>query len=501
MTRKVLIASRGEIAIRIARAARELGWEPITIYEDGDKYSPHIRAGVLAIPVKSYTDMNSIIDAAIKADADVIHPGYGFLSENPDFAEKVLGYGIGWAGPSPKAMRLLGDKNSAKELARKLDVPTLPWCEAHSPEEARRCADRIGYPVILKASLAGGGRGSRIAYTPEEVEQGFKLVKMEADLGFGNAGTIFVEKFINHARHIEVQILGDGSGNVIHLFERECSLQRRRQKIVEEAPSPFVERIKHRRPLREELTKYAVALGEAVNYSSAGTIEFIVDPQGNPYFIEANTRLQVEHGVTEEVTGIDIVKQQLLVAAGYPLSITQDGVKLHGWAIEARVYAEDPFNNFSASEGIVTRLKEPRGPGIRVDSGIEEGMQINPKYDTLLVKIIARGFSRSEALSKLRWALRETVIGGIETNLDLLRAITDRPWFADAEYDTQTIEKSLNNLLSSIASRRKIVKAIAEKIVKKQGATLQLLRNSISNAVTRYNGYGWPWPPWRIARY
>ncbi len=495
--RRVLIAARGEIAIRVARAARELGWEPITIYEESDKPSPHVRAGVLSFPVKSYTDAYSIIDVAIKADADVIHPGYGFLSENPDFAEKVLDHGIGWAGPSPRSMRLLGDKNSAKGLAEKLGIPTLSWCEARSPEEARRCADRIGYPVILKASLAGGGRGSRVAYTPDEVEQSFKIIEMEAKLGFGKPGVIFVEKFIKHARHIEVQILGDGAGTVLHLFERECSLQRRRQKILEEAPSPFVERVEKIHRLREELTKYAIALGEAVDYSSAGTVEFVVDQQGRPYLIEVNTRLQVEHGVTEEVTGVDIVKQQLLVAAGYPLPISQQDIKLHGWAIEARIYAEDPANGFRASEGVLRRYIEPRGPGIRVDSAAEEGMPINTKYDTLIAKIIARGFSRNEAISKLRWALRETLIAGVETNLDLLRVIVDQPWFADAEYDTRIIENRLNELVNEVKRRRSIVKTIAAQIPASTTAPRLDSYNSDSSSIVMNHGYGWPWPPWR----
>jgi len=497
--RRVLIAARGEIAIRVARAARELGWEPITIYEDEDKLSPHVRAGVESFPVKSYTDAYSIIDVAIKADADVIHPGYGFLSENPDFAEKVLDHGIGWAGPSPKSMKLLGDKNAAKSLAEKLGIPTLSWCEARSPEEARRCADRIGYPVILKASLAGGGRGSRVAYTPEEVEQSFKIVEMEAKLGFGSPGVIFVEKFIKNARHIEVQILGDGAGTVLHLFERECSLQRRRQKIIEEAPSPFVERIERARRLREELTKYAIALGEAVDYASAGTVEFVVDQQGKPYLIEVNTRLQVEHGVTEEITGIDIVKQQLLVAAGYPLPINQHDIKLHGWAIEARIYAEDPLNGFRAAEGIIHRYIEPRGPGIRVDSAAEEGMPINPRYDTLIAKVIARGFSRNEAISKLRWALRETLIAGVETNLDLLRVIVDQPWFADAEYDTRIVEKRLQELIHEVQKRRGIIRSIATKL--NTDMTTNTYEPVNNPAAVMTHGYGWPWPPWRRTGY
>ncbi|ALL01285.1 Pyruvate carboxyl transferase subunit A [Pyrodictium delaneyi] len=490
MAKRVLIAARGEIAVRVARAARELGWEPITIYEDADRSSPHVRAGVVSVPVKSYTDMDSIIDAALKTGADIVHPGYGFLSESPEFAERVLDAGISWAGPHPKAMRMLGDKASAKALAEKLGVPTLPWCRAESPEEAEACAEKIGYPVVLKASRAGGGRGMRVARRPGEAASLYKLVAIESRLGFGSGGEVYVERYIEGPRHIEVQVLGDEDGRILHLYERECSLQRRRQKIVEEAPSPFVQRLPG---LRNRLLGYALFLAESVGYTSAGTIEFIVDRDGNAYFIEANTRLQVEHGVTEEVTGVDIVKMQLLVAAGGRLPLRQENIGLHGWAIEARIYAEDPWAGFQASEGVVTRYREPRGPGVRVDSGVEEGQRVSSRYDTLLAKVIARGMDRGEAIARLRTALQEMVVSGVETNLDLLRVVVGSSWFADGEYSTTLLEEKLPELLREAEERRALVAAIASQL---HGKTSTGRGNSFAHTVVSHD-YGWPWPPWR----
>lgn len=493
MAKRVLIAARGEVAIRVARAARELGWEPVTIYEEDDRASPHVAAGVLALPVRSYTDPDSIIEAAVKAGADVLHPGYGFLSESPEFAEKVLSAGISWAGPSPKAMRMLGDKTGAKQLAEKLGVPTLPWCRARSPRQAEECARRLGYPVVIKASRAGGGRGMRVARRPGEAARLYRLVSLEAELGFGGAGEVYVERYLERPRHIEVQVLGDEDGVLLHLYERECSLQRRRQKVVEEAPSPLAER---RRGLRERLIDYALRLAEHAGYTSAGTIEFVVDGRGEAYFIEANTRLQVEHGVTEEVTGVDMVKMQLLVAAGSRLPISQRDVRLHGWAVEARVYAEDPWAGFQASEGVVTRYREPRGPGIRVDSGIAEGVPVSSRYDTLLAKVIARGMDRGEAVARLRAALGDMVVAGVETNLDLLRAVVDSPWFADGEYDTATLEERLPELLRQAGERRALAAAIASGlrgVARLPGPRAPAAAFSTAAVVT---GHGWPWPPW-----
>jgi acetyl/propionyl-CoA carboxylase alpha subunit len=491
VTKKVLIANRGEIAIRIARAARELGWEPITIYAPDDAASPHVRAGSVAFSVPSYTDADAIIEVGLKAGADIVHPGYGFLSEDPHFARKVLNAGMAWAGPDPKAMEVLGDKKLAKEEAEKAGVPTLPWCEARSEKEAVKCAEKIGFPVILKASKAGGGRGLRVANTPEEVERAFKLISFEADRGFGKGSIIFVEKYIKNPRHIEVQILGDTYGNIIHLYERECSLQRRKQKIIEEAPSPYVER---NPSLRSALTDYALRLAEAVKYHSAGTVEFVVNG-GKAYFIEANTRLQVEHGITEAVTGVDIVKLQLLIADDKELNLRQEDVKIRGWAIEARIYAEDPERGFTVSEGVLTRIRFPHAPGIRIDHGIEEGLRISGRYDTLLAKIISWGSSREEAVARLRSALMETVIAGVKTNLDLLRVIVDKPWFRRGEYHTNLLENELDNLLEEVKVKRT---AIIELISALRGSLAQAARRlTLGPISTVMPSHGWPWPPWK----
>ncbi len=485
---RVLVAARGEVAVRVARAARELGWEPVMIYEEEDRGSPHVRAGVLAVKVPSYTDMDAMVEAAVRVGADILHPGYGFLSESPEFAEKVLAAGVSWAGPPPEAMRLLGDKWEAKRLAEKVGVPTVPWCEARGPEEAARCAEKLGAPVVLKASRAGGGRGMRVARSPGEAAKLYRIVAREASLGFGDAGRMFVEKLVENPRHVEVQVLGDSYGRVLHLYERECSIQRRRQKIVEEAPSPLAERI---RGLRERLLDYALRLTAAAGYESAGTVEFIVSPRGDAYFIEANTRLQVEHGVTELVTGVDIVKAQLLVAKGRPLPYSQEKVRLHGWAVEARIYAEDPWNGFAASEGVVEKWRPPQGPWVRVDHAVEPGVRISSRYDTMIAKVIAYGWSRREAVERLHAALQETVIGGVETNLDLLRVLVEQPWFLEAEYSTTRLEEELPRLLRVAEERRRLAAEIA------RGAGLRGApgRVRVPGGSVVAGWHGWPWQP------
>jgi len=483
---RVLIAARGEVAVRIARSVRSLGWEPVTVYTRGDRGSPHVRAGLFSIEVPSYTDVDALVEAAEKAGADIVHPGYGFLSENPVFAEKVLDAGVAWAGPSPKAMRLLGDKWEAKRLAEKLGVPTVPWCRAGSPREAERCAERLGAPVVVKASRAGGGRGMRVAAGPEEAAEAYRLVAEEARRGFGDAGAVFVEKLVERPRHVEVQILGDGQGRVVHLYERECSIQRRRQKIVEEAPSPLAERL---RGLRERLLDYALRLGESVDYASAGTVEFVVDERGNAYFIEANTRLQVEHGVTEMVTGVDIVEQQLLVAAGRELGVRQEEVRLHGWAVEARLYAENPWEGFRASTGVVAAWRPPEGVWLRVDHALEPGVRVDPGYDTLLAKIIAYGRDRGEAVSRLHAALRDTVVAGVETNLDLLRVVAGSDWFLRGEFHTATLEERLDELLAEAERRRMIAAEVAGRLGNTPAAA--------ARGPGLVEWHGWPWPPSR----
>lgn len=487
---RVLIAARGEVAVRVARAARRLGWIPVTIYTEEDRFSPHVRAGVFSVKVESYTDEEGIVEAAVRAGADIVHPGYGFLSESPSFAQRVLDAGVAWAGPSPGAMRRLGDKWEAKRLAEKVGVPTLPYCVAHGGDEAARCVEKLGAPVVLKSSRAGGGRGMRVARSPEEAARAYRLVAEEARRGFGDPGVVFVEKLVERPRHVEVQVLGDGE-KVIHLYERECSLQRRRQKVVEEAPSPLAERLPG---LRERLLDYALRLAEAVGYESAGTVEFIVSPRGDAYFIEANTRLQVEHGVTEMVTGVDIVEQQLLVAAGRGLGVRQEEVRLRGWAVEARIYAEDPWEGFRASGGVVAAWRPPEDPWVRVDHAVEPGYRVDPRYDTLLAKVIAFGRSRREAVERLAAALRETVVAGVETNLDLLRLVTEQPWFLSGGYDTWTLEERLGELLEAADERRRLAAEIASRL---PGGGAMGAAAAPAGRQALVEWHGWPWPPAR----
>ncbi len=454
MTKKLLIANRGEVVARVARSARELGWEVVTIYASDDRASPHTLLGDESYEVPSYTSIDDIVEVAVKAGVDVVHPGYGFLAENPKFAREVLRHGIEWAGPNPDVMELLGDKFQAKTVAERLGVPTPPWCTIKSAYDVEKCYEKLGGgPVVIKASLGGGGRGQRIAYTLEEAVRAFELVSREAE------GTVFMEKYFSEVHHVEVQIAGDRHGGVVHLFERECSLQRRQQKVVEEAPSPI---LWGRDEKRSELLSYAVRIAESVGYDSLGTFEFIYDDStGNLYFIEANTRLQVEHGVTEAVTGVDLVKIQLLTAVGKELPVRQSDIVVRGWAIEARVYAEDPFNGFTPQEGRILKYREPRGPGIRVDSIAREGMPINPSYDTLIAKVIVWGSDRSEALARLREALNDMVVGGVKTNLDILRRLTYVKEFVYGDYHTTFLHKILPGLLEEARRvRRLIAKAL-----------------------------------------
>ncbi|HIP65481.1 MAG TPA: ATP-grasp domain-containing protein [Pyrodictium sp.] len=481
----LLIANRGEVVVRVAKTARELGWKIATIYEPDDRQSPHIRVGDIAVEVDSYTSIDSVVEAALRVGADIVHPGYGFLSENPEFAKKLLDLGISWAGPSPEKMRLLGDKIEARRLAEQAGVPVLPWCEALDVGDALRCAEDIGYPVVVKASNTGGGRGQRIARNGEELVKAFQLVALEAR-GWGKP-RIFVEKFVENARHVEVQILADRYGSVVHLYERECSVQRRRQKIVEEAPSPLTAR---RKKLRSELLDYALKLSEYAGYDGIGTLEFIYDPKSDQfYFIEANTRLQVEHGVTEMVTGVDIVKHQLLTGLEKPLSLRQSEITVRGWAVEARVYAEKVLSDFAPAEGVVTKLRMPSGPWLRVDSIVEEGYHVNPKYDTLLAKIIAWGSDRLEAVKRLEIALKETVIGGVETNLDLLRELLASEEFVKADYHTLFLEKTLDRIRRKISEKLQILKEIVSRINMPQ--LLHMKTPNVRLQGIRWRTYGW----------
>ncbi len=483
MTLKVLIANRGEIAVRIARAARELGWRVVTVYTPEDAYSLHRLVADESYEVSSYLAKEEIVEVATRAGVDVVHPGYGFLAEDPSFARMVLNAGMEWAGPRPEKMDLLSDKMAVKELAMKVGIPTLPFREVASVKDVEDFAKRYGYPLILKRSREGGGRGQRVVWSYSDAEKALEVLAKEG------RGRIYVEKYIPRAKHVEVQIAGDRHGAVVHLFERECSIQRRRQKIVEEAPSPTMVR---NTELREELLGYAVKLAEAVNYDSVGTIEFVYDiDSGRIYLIECNARLQVEHGVTEMVTGIDLVKLQLLTAIGRELPVKQRDIAVRGWAIEARIYAEDPENGFAPSEGVVERFYIPTGPGIRIDTAVHEGSYIDPRYDTLIAKVIAWGEDRYTAIERLRRALDETIIGGVKTNLELLRVVVRDERFVDGSYTTTYLEESLPRFVETIRRIRRVV-AVALEAIRSE---VRRVRSSISSLVRggRISApcYGW----------
>jgi acetyl-CoA carboxylase biotin carboxylase subunit len=441
--RKVLIANRGEIALRIHRACRELGISTVAVYSDADRAGLHVleadeawRLGP-APASESYLLGDLILETARRAGADAIHPGYGFLSENADFAQSCEQAGIKFIGPPSSAMRILGSKTNARQAADQAGMPRTPGC-VHglaSPQEACDVAAAVGYPVMLKAAAGGGGKGMRAVYAEEELPAAFAAASSEAERAFGS-GEVYLEKLIERPRHIEIQIIADEHGHCVSLGERECSVQRRHQKVIEEAPSAVVSE-----DLRERMGQAAVRLAKSAGYTNAGTIEFLLDDDQNFYFLEMNTRLQVEHPVTELVTGHDLVHLQIHIAQGEPLPFTQKDVRLRGHAIECRVYAEDPANGFMPSPGRITRLLQPGGPGIREDCGIYEGWVVPMDYDPMLSKLIAFAPSREMAIARMLRALDEYVIGGIRTNLDLFRRILRDPDFRGARIDTGYLDR------------------------------------------------------------
>jgi acetyl-CoA carboxylase, biotin carboxylase subunit len=441
--RTVLVANRGEIARRIFRGCRALGLRTIAVYSDADRDAPHVKDADHAVAIgaaparESYLNIERIVAVAHESGADAVHPGYGFLSENWRFAEACARAGLTFIGPSPDAIRAMGDKPEARRRMAAAGVPIVPG----SPEpvadvaSAERVAADIGYPVILKAAAGGGGIGMAKVATPQELGTAFATATRRAQSAFGS-GQVYVERYLDAPRHVEVQVLGDGAGTVVHLHERECSLQRRHQKLVEESPAPNLPA-----STKRGLTEAAVAGARAIAYVNAGTLEFLVDAQGGFYFLEMNTRLQVEHPVTEEVTGIDLVAAQLRVAAGEPLPFTQDKIEQRGAAIEVRVYAEDPAKNFLPSPGTITRLSLPDGEGIRLESGIVEGSVVSVHYDPLLFKLIARGADRAQAIERLARALDACAVEGVKTTLPLLRAIAAHPEFRRGRVHTQMVEQ------------------------------------------------------------
>ncbi len=447
MFKKVLIANRGEIALRIIRACKELGVRSVAVYSDVDADSLHVQMADEAICIgpaaasESYLKITNIISAAEIADVDAIHPGYGFLAENAHFAEICGNCNITFIGPSPDCIRNMGDKVIARDTMKAAGVPITPGSDGilKDSDEALHLAQKMGYPVLLKAVAGGGGKGMRVARNDVSLVQGFMAASAEGEASFGNPD-LFMEKYIESARHVEVQIIGDKYGNVCHLGERDCSIQRRHQKLVEEAPCPTLSDEE-----RKNLGDIAVRAGKAVNYDSAGTLEFLYDEvEKKFYFMEMNTRIQVEHTVTEEVSNIDLMKEQIRVAAAEKLSFTQDEVQIRGHAIEFRVNAEDPYNNFTPSPGPVDAVHFPGGPGIRIDSHVQSGYTISPYYDSMVGKIIATGKDREESLARMRRALEEFTINGPSTSVPLGEALMASGRFIEGTYNTAFLEKFMH---------------------------------------------------------
>jgi acetyl-CoA carboxylase biotin carboxylase subunit len=448
MFEKVLVANRGEIAVRIIRACKELNIKTVAVYSEADANSMHVQLADEAICIgkspssESYLRIDRIISAAEIADVDAIHPGYGFLSENAHFADVCENCNIRFIGPSSRAMNALEDKAVSRNLAKKAGVPTPPGSEGtvEKEQDALATAKKIGYPVMIKAVAGGGGRGMRVAHNDISLVKGYHTARTEAEKAFGNSG-VYIEKFIENPHHIEFQILGDSRGNIIHLNERDCSIQRRNQKVVEECPSPLLE---HKfKSLRKTMGKAAVKIAETAHYTNAGTVEFIVDDHGNFYFLEVNKRIQVEHPITEEITGIDLVKQQIMIAMGEPLRITQSDVHIRGHAIECRINAEDPFDDFRPSPGRIEMYYSPGGRGVRVDSHAYAGYTIPPHYDSMIGKLITFGKDRREAMDKMSRALSEYMITGVKTTIPFEMAILQDPNFRRGVYSTNFIEQLL----------------------------------------------------------
>jgi len=447
MFKKILIVNRGEIAIRVIRACKELGIRTVAVYSEADADALHVRHAEESVLIgppaarESYLNSEKLIAAALDMGVDAVHPGYGFLSENAEFAQAVRDAGLTFIGPPTEAIRLMGDKAESKIRMKSAGVPTVPGAEGlESLDEFRQAASDIGYPVLVKAAAGGGGKGMRVVWDENDLPDAIESAQREALNAFGDE-TLLVEKYLSRARHIEFQVFGDQHGHVTHLFERECSIQRRHQKIIEEMPSPLLDD-----GLRARMGEAAALAAKAVNYTNAGTVEFIVDPDTRDfYFLEMNTRLQVEHPITEMVLGIDLVQWQIRVAAGEPFPYVPDDFCLRGHAIEARLYAEDPGNGFLPSTGLIYKFVEPRGPGLRVDSGVADGSEVSHFYDPMLAKIIVHAEDRATAIQRLQAALRRTVVHGVTTNVDFLQSVLAHPDFQDAQMTTQWTEKTFGD--------------------------------------------------------
>jgi acetyl-CoA carboxylase, biotin carboxylase subunit len=457
MFKKILIANRGEIAVRVIRACRELGIASVVVYSDVDRAALHVRKADEAYHIgpaaaaESYLNIPKILEVAKRSGAEAVHPGYGFLSENPRFAKACADAGIKFIGPDAASMEMMGSKTRARQHMEKVGVPFVPGTARglQSVDEAQRVASELGYPVMLKAAAGGGGKGMRLVHSSGELKSALESARSEAQRAFGD-DEVYIEKAILNPRHIEMQILADEHGNTVWLGERECSIQRRHQKVLEEAPSPIVDS-----EMRRRMGEVAVRVAQAAEYANAGTIEFLVDEKKNFYFLEMNTRLQVEHPITELITGLDLVQLQIGIASGEKLPFKQDDIKIRGHAIECRVYAEDPDNNYFPSPGKITLLLSPSGPGIRRDSGMYEGWTVPIDYDALLAKLIGYGSDRTQSIGRLRRALNEYFVGGIKTNISLFRRILNDPDFQAGNVDTGFLDRLLAKPSPAQAESRK----------------------------------------------
>lgn len=447
MLKKILIANRGEIAVRIIRACREMGIKTVAVYSEADKTALHTKLADEAVCIgpapskKSYLNVKAIIEAACLTGADSIHPGFGFLSENSSFAKMCDEIGLKFIGPKPEIIELMGNKSKAKETMKNAGVPVVPGSEGliYTMQEAINISNEIGYPVMLKASAGGGGKGIRVAYNEEELRKAYEIVKQEASISF-NDDSIYIEKFIENPRHIEIQVVADEHGNAIHLGERDCTVQRRNQKMLEETPSGIIDS-----RLREKMGAVAVKAVKEVGYTNVGTIEFLVDKNKDFYFMEMNTRIQVEHPITEMVTGLDLIKEQIRIASGENIKYKQKDITFTGHALEARINAENPEKNFMPCPGTIDELHLPGGNGVRIDTALYSGYTVPQSYDSMIAKVIVHGKDRTESIAKMKSALSEFVISGIDTNIDFILRILNNETFIKNTYDTSFIEKEFEN--------------------------------------------------------
>ena len=484
--KKILVANRGEIALRIMRSIRKMGIQSVAVYSEADRNSPHVlfadEAVCLGAPAsgESYLNGDKIIAFCKQLGVDGIHPGYGFLSENANFAQKVEDAGIIFIGPGPEAMRIMGSKLAAKECVKKYNIPMVPGIDKAIEDiaVAKETAKQIGYPILIKASAGGGGKGMRIVEKEDDLEEQIQRAVSEAKSSFGD-GSVFIEKYVTSPRHVEIQVLADTYGNVVHLFERECSIQRRHQKVVEESPSTVLTP-----ELRKKMGEAAVMVAKSCNYISTGTVEFLMDDQLNFYFLEMNTRLQVEHPVTEMITGIDLVEEQIKIARGEKLSFTQDDLTINGHAVELRVYAEDPLNNFLPSIGTLSTYIKPQGEGVRVDDGYEEGMAIPIYYDPMIAKLVTHGKDRAEAIQKMKKAIKEYKIEGLATTLPFGTFVFEHEAFLSGKFDTHFVKKYYTPEL--IKEKQKENAAIAAIVAVKYWIEKQKITNPVEHKTTSW---------------